>query len=553
MLETIKTFSALSEEFVELSLKHNPVRATQAGLHDYDAQLPNDSPDGFKERSQWLRDLEQRLAASVPWQELPPEHRVDYALLRSAIVTQRADLEEIRVHQKNPALYPQTALTGLYLLLARPFAPLEERKEALLARMLAIPDYLKAARANLQEVPEAWLNIAVDVNLAGPGFVDEVCRTLERSFPGEGERIEHAGSRARQGFFQYGQFMESELEKKIGGTFAIGERWMNHRLERTHMLSLDCAAVEALGREHVERISGLLEEEAKRIDPARSWRELVAEARGRHPEATKVREAYAAEVERARRFVAEKRIAPIPEGEKLVVADTPVFQRAVVPLAAYLPPAPFDEDQTGHLFVTPVDTARRKEDQVQQLEQHSYAELALVAVHETFPGHHVQLLHAHKAGSRLRRMSESPLLVEGWALYCEELMHSEGYYLEPMTRLFQLRDLLWRACRVVVDVGLQRETFTFMQAVDYLVQTAMVERVNAVSEVRRYTMTPTQPLAFLLGKLELEALRDEVRRKQGAEFDLHAFHAELLGLGSLPPALLREELLPRLESPKQPG
>ncbi len=55
MLETIKTFSALSEEFVELSLKHDPVRATQAGLHDYDAQLPNDSPDGFKERSQWLR------------------------------------------------------------------------------------------------------------------------------------------------------------------------------------------------------------------------------------------------------------------------------------------------------------------------------------------------------------------------------------------------------------------------------------------------------------------------------------------------------------------
>jgi uncharacterized protein (DUF885 family) len=122
-------------------------------------------------------------------------------------------------------------------------------------------------------------------------------------------------------------------------------------------------------------------------------------------------------------------------------------------------------------------------------------------------------------------------MVEGWALYCEELMHEQGFYLDPLTRLFQLRDLLWRACRVVVDVGLQRGSLTFMQAVDYLVETAMVERVNAVSEVRRYTMTPAQPLAFLIGKLEL----------------LGDFHARVLALGSLPPALLREELLPTLE------
>jgi len=547
MLETIKTFSALSEEFVEVSLKHHPVRATQAGLHDYDHLLPDDSPDGYRERASWLRDLEQRLIASVPWQELPPEHRVDYALLRSAIATERADVEEIRFHQKNPAIFPDTALRGIFLLTARAFAPIEDRKEAILDRLLAIPDYLKAARANLQQVPEPWLGIATEVNLAGPGFVDEVCRMLERQFPGEGERIEHAGSRARQGFFQYQQFIENDLEPKVGGTFAIGDRWMNHRLERTHMLTMDCATVEALGREHVQATLQALTAEAQGIDPAKNWKDLIADGRLRHPEVTRVREAYAAEAERARRFVTEKNIVPIPEGEKLVVADTPLFQRAIVPLASYMGPAPFDEDRTGHLFVTPVDGTRRKEDQQQQLQQHSYAELALVTVHETFPGHHVQQLHARRAGSRLRRLCESPLLVEGWALYCEELMHEQGFYLDPLTRLFQLRDLLWRACRVVVDVGLQRGTLTFMQAVDYLVETAMVERVNAVSEVRRYTMTPTQPLAYLVGKLELLALRDEVRRRLGPAFDLADFHARLLALGSLPPALLREELLPALE------
>src|SRR5262245_50397098 len=112
MLETVRTFSALSEEFVELYLKHHPVLATLAGIHDYDHRLPNDSPDGFRERAAWLSDLEQRLAASVPIAELPDDQRIDYALLRSRIATARAELDEIKMHAKNPALYPETALQG---------------------------------------------------------------------------------------------------------------------------------------------------------------------------------------------------------------------------------------------------------------------------------------------------------------------------------------------------------------------------------------------------------------------------------------------------------
>src|SRR5689334_25425335 len=119
MLETIRTFTALSEEFVELFMKHHPVAATEAGIHDYDHLLPDDSPDGLRARAAWLRDLDQRLVASVPWEELPLEPRIDFALLRSRIAALRADLEEIRVHSRNPLMYPQTALDGIFLLVAR--------------------------------------------------------------------------------------------------------------------------------------------------------------------------------------------------------------------------------------------------------------------------------------------------------------------------------------------------------------------------------------------------------------------------------------------------
>jgi uncharacterized protein (DUF885 family) len=167
-------------------------------------------------------------------------------------------------------------------------------------------------------------------------------------------------------------------------------------------------------------------------------------------------------------------------------------------------------------------------------------------VHEAYPGHHLQLCHAGRAGSRLRQLADSSLFAEGWALYCEELMHELGYYLDPVTRVFQLRDLLWRACRVVIDVGLHTGKLTFMQAVDYLVEEAMLERLNAVMEVKRYTLMPTQPMSYLIGKLQILALRDEARKRLGDRFDLARFHTALLAGGTLPPALVREELFQRL-------
>ena len=542
MLETVKTFSALSEEFVELYMRHHPVQATMAGIHDYDSQLPDDSPGGIQERIVWLRDLEQRLVASVPWQELPVEQKVDYGLLRSKLAAIRADLEEIKMHARNPAIYPEIALTGIFLLMVRNFAPLEERKEAILARLLAVPDYLKAVRPNFEKVPDTYLGIASEVTLSAPAFVDEVTRSLVKSFPGEAERIEHAGAKARVGFLQYQEFVDRDLEAKAGGTFAIGERWMNFKLEREHLLSMDCNALEALGRDHVERARVALEAEARKIDPSRTWRDLVSEAKKRHPEPLRLREAYQAEVARARAFVVERGLAPLPEGETLQVIDTPVFQRAITPYAAYMSPAPFDGDSVGYFFVTPVDATRRKEEQAQQLEGHCYAGIPLTTVHEAYPGHHLQLCHANRASSRLRQLADSNVFAEGWALYCEELMHAQGYYLDPVTRVFQLKDLLWRACRVVIDVGLHTGKLGFMQAVDYLVDQAMLERVNAVIEVKRYTMTPTQPMSYLVGKLQIETLRDEARQRQGDSFDLVAFHARLLKSGTLPLGLVREEL-----------
>lgn len=544
MLDTQRSFSALSEEFVECLLRDHPVWATDAGIHDYDALLPRDTPDGFRERAAWLRDLEQRLVAAVPWAELPMEVRVEYGVLRAKISGMRADLEEIRMPARNPARYPDTALRGVHLLLQRGFAPLDERKEAILARMMAIPDYLAAAQANLGPVPAPILERAAELSGSGITFMEEVTQRLIRHFPAESERLEHAGSLARRGFAQYQELLLRELAPRAGGTVAIGERWMNYKLEREHMLGWNSEMIDTFARDSLARTRTLIEAEARRLDPSRSWREHLAEARLRHPDAAGVLEAYAAEAARAQDFLAQKRM--VPSGEcRLEIADTPEFQRETLP-AAYLPPAPFDTDPVGCLVVTPVEPGSDPAERAGHLAEHNAAAITLRIAGEVRPGSHLQFSQAIHAVSRLRRIAASPVFAKGWALYAIDLMWQEGFFQDPAVRLAHLRLHLEAACWAAIDAGVHSERMTLDQAAALLVNEAAMSEAAARRAVTAAVLVPGRPMGALVGRELILALREEARRRMGSRFHLHDFHTALLAGGVLPLALVREEIWGRL-------
>ena len=115
-----------------------------------------------------------------------------------------------------------------------------------------------------------------------------------------------------------------------------------------------------------------------------------------------------------------------------------------------------------------------------------------------------------------------------------------------VSRLFQLQDLLWRACRVVLDVALQCGRMSLEEAAAYLETEAQLERPVAEAEVRRYVLTPTEPMSYLIGKSLLLELRSEAARALGDRFDLYRFHEHLLTCGTVSPTLVKDELWVRL-------
>jgi len=169
-------------------------------------------------------------------------------------------------------------------------------------------------------------------------------------------------------------------------------------------------------------------------------------------------------------------------------------------------------------------------------------DIDVVAFHEAVPGHHLQLSRLQLLSDlpALQRQRSLPVFSEGWGLYAEQLAEETGLYTDERGLLGAVSTALMRAVRLVVDTGLHAFGWSREQAVRYAVEHVPMPPEFMAAEIDRYIVMPGQALCYLTGKLEIERLRDEARRRLGPAFSLPDFHAAVLDHGSLPmPTLTR--------------
>jgi uncharacterized protein (DUF885 family) len=191
--------------------------------------------------------------------------------------------------------------------------------------------------------------------------------------------------------------------------------------------------------------------------------------------------------------------------------------------------------------VTPVDPSLSPEQQEEVLRENDYADQIDTVVHETYPGHHLQQSFARLHPSLIRKMTDSAIFAEGWGLYAEELMAELGYYTDEQ-RLMQLEWTLVRAARIILDIGLHTQGMSVDEAIAFLTDRVHLEHELAVSEVKRYTLGPTQPLSYLVGREMIFKMRERYKARDPAAFTLKKFHSELLSHGSIAPGLIAREM-----------
>jgi uncharacterized protein (DUF885 family) len=540
-----KGFRSLADRVVETLFEISPFFATCSGAHHYDHLLDRHDPEARTARRSQLRDAIRELRAYENAQ-LTLAEEIDLSLVLGQLQAMLRYEEDIKPAERNPAMYVQGLLQALHAVAARECAPVEDRARPLIERLKGVPFYLETAAKNLKsgyDLPATWCEIAIEELEGADLFFRESLMGFAKKSGRLEEPLSDAVEGARRQLLRWKTFLKEDLLPRCDGSFAIGRDCFEYLVEKRHGLNLKAKDLIALGEEAIARARAEIERAAAEIAPGKKPEAVFADLRKQHPAPEKLFAAYEKEVRRARDFVAKKDLVSLPEGEKLSIAPTPAFLRPLRPCAAYMPPAPFEQKQEGFFFVTPVGRNGAQEKAREQLEGHALASIAVIAVHNAYPGHHVQSLHANRSGSKPRRAFRAPIFAEGWAHYCEELMLEEGFFQDPKARLEVLRKLLLCACRVVIDTKLQLQQMRFDEAVDLLVNVAGLDRAAATAEVRRDSVEPTFALSYLLGKREIVRLRDEARQQRGEKWKLEEFHDKLLSLGTIPLDLARSAIL----------
>ncbi len=171
-------------------------------------------------------------------------------------------------------------------------------------------------------------------------------------------------------------------------------------------------------------------------------------------------------------------------------------------------------------------------------------EIEVLSVHEAVPGHHLQIALQQELDDlpNFRRYSGFTAFVEGWGLYSESLGYDLGLYKDPYSRFGQLTYEMWRAVRLVVDTGIHYKGWTRQQAIDFFKDHAAKTELDIINEIDRYIGWPGQALAYKIGQLKMKSIRENAERTLGDDFDVRAFHDELLGGGALPLDILEQRM-----------
>lgn len=537
-------FNQLVDQYFDEFFKHNPSAATAAGFHQYDNRLEDYSKTEVEAQVAGLRDFAARFERIDP-KDLNAEAAADRELAISSIKAALLELEHVRSWEKNPDRYSSGITQSIFVIMSRNFAPAPERLKSVIARSRAMPKVFDDARANLQNPPRIYTEVALEQI---PGIISFFQTDVPAAFKevrDEKLRAEFKSSNqtviAALGSYQ--KFLKDELLPRSHGDFQIGAENYRNKLLYEEMVDIPLDRLLEIGYENLRANQKWFKETAARLDPKRTPQQILEAMAHDHPAPDKLLVSFRDVLGGLRRFILDHQIITIPSPVPPVVEETPPFMRALT-FASMDTPGPFEKKAKEAFFNVTLPEANWPKEQVEEhMAGFNYGTIISTAIHEAYPGHYVQFLWVQHAPSKVRKLLGCGSNAEGWAHYTEQMMLDEGYGGGDLKlRLGQLQDALLRNARYIVGIKMHTGRMTYDEAVDFFVHEGYQSRVNAEREAKRGTSDPTC-LVYTLGKLEILKLREDYRRLRGDQFRLRDFHDEFMKQGFPPIKLIRRALL----------
>ncbi len=543
--------NALADEAFGKYLTANPFEATLLGFRDFDHNVPDLSEEFEDRRRDELDDMLRR-AASINTEQLDLEDRVTHGTLLFEI---RSQLQALGDRFIEFGISPTIAGTHVQVLQLVPKASLVQASHAsaYIERCSKLGRFLdQAADRHRQGVsrgrtpPVRAVAGAIDQierYLATPSDDDPLLSPeLPRGWDAVATWREELSAVLRRvvrpAMARYRDRIRGDVLPRARPDERSGVGWLpdgvevyTHAIERHTTTALGAEEIHQLGQDLVAALG----EEYRQIAPDvletsdldTIFHRLRSDPALRFQRRDQVREAAERALTRAAR-AAPTWFGRLPQ-TACAVREIPDVEAPEGTIAYYFPPAS-DGSRPGIYWVN-----------TYQPETRTRFECEALAFHESVPGHHLQCALAQELDlPPFRRFSFINAYVEGWGLYAERLADEMGLYSSDLSRLGMLSMDSLRAGRLVVDTGLHARGWSRQQAVDFLRNNSPQAVNNIDNEVDRYIAWPGQALGYMVGRLELEKLRDHARMRLGGRFDVRTFHDAVLGHGAVPLGVLAE-------------
>ncbi len=554
-----QTFSSLSEQyFSDVFFRFNPTAGTSAGFHQYDAALEDYSAASIEREIAALHTYETKISAVDPT-ALDASIAADRNILLNSIHSQLLSLETIRNWEKNPDNYSSGITGSIFVLMERPFAPVDTRLRDVVARERRIPQVFVEARKNLTNPPRIFTEIALEQ-------IDGLVSFFQTDVPSAFTEADDARAKAEfaksnaaviDALKSYGAWMKSDLLPRSNGDYRLGADTFAKKLRYDEMVDIPLPRLLEIAYADLHKNQAEFARIAKEVDPSKTPQEVLAELATIHPAPDKLLQSFHDQFASLIAFIHTDHIITIPSPVEPALEETPPFMRATTQ-ASMDPPGPFETHSDKAYFnVTLPESGWTPAHIAEHMAAFNVGTITSTAIHEAYPGHYVQFLWQDQFPSKIRKLTGAATNVEGWAHYCEQMMLDEGYLppgVEPDTRearlirLGQLQDALLRDARFVnalklhTGQGEPSGKWTTNQAVNFFVEEGFQSRAIGLIETKRGTSDATY-LYYTLGKLEILKLRADVQAKQGSAFNLQQFHDSFMREGPAPIKVIRRDML----------
>lgn len=527
--DSVKRFRLVSEGYVETAFIRFPTYGSAVGRHEFDAELEIPSLKLFAAHEKAVRTT---LGAV---QDLPEiDFRGDDWLDRRAFLAElRTELWSLEreAHRRNPDRWVSGAMSAVFDLLIKHADDLSPVADALVARLKKIPTYLESAVEMLSAPEPVWTKNAKQSAAGAKSLFDAVAEGLKKTGKISGAKAESLCNSATAAVAAYAKRID-KIKPGKAGSFAVGRERFEALIRERLGWDLSVEDAQTLGRTLAERLKGEMVAEAKKLGRNKDPRAILEEYAAQWtPERGTLFDEYEFQTRRVAKDFKNANLMTFPKGEQLKLKPVPEFLRHHFPTAAYSSPGCYDPDQTGIFWVNDLSLTKNTEKEKRaEIAQH-YG-LSATCAHEAYPGHHLQFCTANKHPSKLRRLFAHAIFYEGWTLWCEQMCVDYNIVKEPTAKLNQIHDALWRANRILIDCGLQTGQMSYDDAVKHLMKHVGFTRGRAEGDVNWYTSSPTVPMSYLLGKMEV--LRVKQKKVNEQKWTVKQFNDWALSFGTLP-------------------